>query len=221
MLLRCLINFKKRENNTAEPGDILCSVQPVFSFLLKAVIFTGTVLFVFNPARSFADIYRYKDENGVWHFTNIKTDTRYTLFIKEAREHPDLFINKYGIIIDQASEKFNLKPSLIKAIIKAESGFDHKAVSSKGAQGLMQLMPGTASEMDVSDSFDPEENIFGGTKYFSKLMERFQNDVKLALAAYNAGPDKVVEYEGIPPYKETKTFIQRVMKYFDQYEFGK
>ena len=220
MVFRCSINVKQRENNAAEFENILCSVQSVFSFLLN-VLFIGVVLAVFNPARSLADIYRYKDENGVWHFTNIKTDTRYSLFIKEAREHPDRFIKKYGPIIDQASEKFNLKPSLIKAIIKAESGFDHKAVSSKGAQGLMQLMPDTASEMEVSDSFDPEENIFGGTKYFSKLMERFENDVKLALAAYNAGPDKVVEYEGIPPYKETKTFIQRVMKYFDQYESGK
>ena len=221
MLFRRSLNVKQRENSAAELENILCSAKTVFSFLLKVVIFTGVVLIVFNSARSFADIYRYKDENGVWHFTNIKTDTRYTLFIKEAREHPDRFINKYGTIIDQASERFNLKPSLIKAIIKAESGFDHKAVSKKGAQGLMQLMPDTASEMDVSDSFNPEENIFGGTRYFSKLMERFKNDVKLALAAYNAGPDKVDEHEGIPPFKETETFIQRVMKYYDQYEFGK
>ena len=103
----------------------------------------------------------------------------------------------------------------------AESGFDPKAVSKKGAQGLMQLMPETANELDVGDPYDPEENILGGTRYLSRLMERFNNDMELAIAAYNAGPEKVDKYNGVPPYEETKTFIKRVMGFYEQYESGK
>jgi soluble lytic murein transglycosylase-like protein len=176
---------------------------------------------VISPLITYGDIYKYKDKNGVMHFTNIRSDVRYTLYIKEAMENPDAFITKYDIIIKAASEKFSMEPSLVKAVIKAESGFDHTAVSSKGAQGLMQLMPGTAEELEVDDPYNPEKNIFGGTKYLSKMMEKYNSDVKLALAAYNAGPDNVDKYKGVPPFKETNTFIDRVMKYYDQYKTGK
>jgi soluble lytic murein transglycosylase len=177
--------------------------------------------YFFIPSATFADIYKYKDKDGVMHFTNIRSDIRYTLYIKEARENPDAFITKYDLIIKAASEKFSMEPSLVKAVIKAESGFDHTAVSSRGAQGLMQLMPGTAEAMEVDDPYNPEKNIFGGTKYLSKMMERYNNDVRLALAAYNAGPDNVDKYRDVPPFNETKTFIERVMKYYDQYQAGK
>lgn len=200
---------------------LLFSARPHVSGLLKAVIPLCMFVYILNPVRSAADIYKYKDEKGVLHFTNVRSDVRYTLYIKEAQENPDAFIHKYSEIINKASEQFKLKPSLIKAVIKAESGFDHKAVSSKGAKGLMQLMPDTASDMEVDDPFNPEKNIFGGTRYLSKMMERFNNDMKLALAAYNAGPDKVDEYKGVPPFKETKTFIDRVIKYIEKYETGK
>ena len=163
---------------------------------------------------------RYKTEN----FTNIKTDRRYKLYIKEARENPEAFIIKYDNIIRSASERFNLEPSLVKAVIKAESGFDYKAVSKKGAQGLMQLMPGTAEAMEVDDPYNPEQNIFGGSRYLSKLMERYknkENKLEHVLAAYNAGPEKVDKYKGVPPYKETKTFIKRVLGYYKEYKKGK
>lgn len=168
-----------------------------------------------------ADIYRYQDENGVWHFTNIKSDKRYTIFMRESTENPVEFIKKYGPIIEQASDRFRLDPSLIKAVIKAESDFDHEATSNKGAQGLMQLMPNTADEMEVGDPYNPEENIFGGARYLSLLMQRFKNDITLALAAYNAGPEKVEVYNGVPPYTETQTFIKRVLDFYRQYKSGK
>ena len=192
------------------------------SVIIAGYIFLLCLIFnLFIPSVTFADIYKYKDKDGVMHFTNIRSDVRYTLYIKEARENPDAFITKYDVIIKAASEKFSMEPSLVKAVIKAESGFDHTAVSSKGAQGLMQLMPGTAEAMEVDDPYNPEKNIFGGTKYLSKMLERYNNDVRLALAAYNAGPDNVDKYKDVPPFNETKTFIERVMKYYDQYQATK
>jgi soluble lytic murein transglycosylase-like protein len=164
-----------------------------------------------------ADIYRFKDENGVWHFTNINNDIRYKLFIKEYAKKPEKYIADYGYIIDQASERFNIDPHLVKAVIKAESDFDNGAVSSKGAQGLMQLMPKTADEMEVDNPFNPEENIFGGTRYLSILLDRFNNDKSLALAAYNAGPEKVSTHNGIPPYDETRNFVRKVLDYYEEY----
>ncbi|NLA74899.1 MAG: lytic transglycosylase domain-containing protein [Deltaproteobacteria bacterium] len=217
-----LLLYKEKSGQTkgciSLGGFLFCTKVSVFCVWPGALIFFCLFVSILFPAVSLADIYKYKDKNGVLHFTNIRPDARYTLYIKEAKENPDAFITRYDDIIEAASEKFSMEPSLIKAVIKAESGFDHNAVSSKGAQGLMQLMPGTASDMEVDDPYNPEKNIFGGTKYLCKMMEKFKNDVRLALAAYNAGPDKVDQYKDVPPYKETKTFIERVMKYYDQYK---
>jgi soluble lytic murein transglycosylase len=165
-----------------------------------------------------ADIYRYKDENGVWHFTNMKTDRRYKLYLKSPEKRAAEYIDKYGSIITQASGRFQVETSLIKAVIKAESGFNHRAVSHKGAQGLMQLMPTTADLLDVSNPFDPTQNIFGGTRYLRQLLDRFNHDMRLAVAAYNAGPEAVENYRGIPPYKETQTFVKRVLQYYSGYK---
>jgi len=174
-------------------------------------------LSLFMSITAWADVYRYVDKNGVWHFTNVKTDRRYTIFIRSSRKTPAEYIKEYGSIINQASKRFGIDAHFIRAIIKAESGFDHKATSSKGAQGLMQLMPGTANDMAVEDPFDPEENIFGGARYFSLLLKRFKNDKILALAAYNAGPEAVESYKGVPPFPETKAFVKRVMDYYETY----
>jgi len=175
------------------------------------------VLSLFMNITVWADVYRYVDKNGVWHFTNIKTDMRYTIYIRGTRKTPTEYIKEYSGIIKQASKRFGIDAHFIRAIIKAESGFDHKATSSRGAQGLMQLMPGTANDMAVEDPFDPEENIFGGTRYFSLLLKRFKNDKTLALAAYNAGPEAVESYKGVPPFPETKAFVKRVMDYYETY----
>jgi soluble lytic murein transglycosylase-like protein len=170
-------------------------------------------------ASSFADIYRYKDERGVWHFSNVKNDSRFRLFMRTPSYNKPVkqYIRDYEEVIAKASKRFRVEPSLIKAVIKAESDFDQAAVSHKGAQGLMQLMPETAYEMEVRNAFDPEENIVGGTRYLSLMLDRFKNDVQMALAAYNAGPERVEEHRGIPPFPETRNFVERVMRYYGQY----
>jgi soluble lytic murein transglycosylase-like protein len=186
----------------------MSAIRPMVSLAIGfSIILSGW------PA--FADIYRFRDENGIWHFSNINSDRRYRIYI---REKPEVFIKKYDSIIQQASETFGVKQALIKAVIHAESGFDDDATSEKGAQGLMQLMPKTADDMEVQNAYEPEENIFGGTRYLSNMLGRYNNDMKLALAAYNAGPDNVEKYNGIPPFPETEKFIKRVLEYYSQYE---
>ena len=115
-------------------------------------------------------------------------------------------IDRYTPTINRLAWKHGVSPKLIKAVINTESCFDHKAVSRVGAQGLMQLMPATAKHMGVKDVFDPEQNMSGGIRYLRMMLDRFDNDVDLALAAYNAGPGAVDKYKGIPPYKETKLY---------------
>ena len=185
----------------------------------------GLILFLFAGTPASADIYRYKDENGVWHFSNIKSNRHYELYIRWTPNNSSRYIIKgdireYEEMIRQASKQFQVDSSLIKAIIKAESDFDHRAVSNKGAQGLMQLMPCTADDMNVKNCFDPKENILGGTRYFSLLLKRFNNNKTLALAAYNAGPEEVESRQGIPPFEETRTFVERVMNYYQSYNGG-
>ena len=193
---------------------ILANSGIITSVLLALLLFG-------QSAEVQADIYRYRDENGVWHFTNIRSDVRYKLYI---RSYPgkaaQQYIRDFEGIISQASERFKVDPFLIKAVIKAESDFNQNAVSQKGAQGLMQLMPGTAEDMKVEDPFNPEENIFGGTRYLSMMLSRFNNDMRLALAAYNAGPERVEDHRGIPPIPETKSFIEKVMQYYGRYRAG-
>ena len=193
----------------------------MFGSIQKSV-FPAVLLLLFSFGGSaLADIYRYRDEYGVWHFTNIKKDFKYTIYIKTPNKSPSQYIKDYEGIIQQAATRFRLDPFLVKAVIKAESAFDQNAVSSQGAQGLMQLMPETANELAVEDPFNPEENIFGGTRYLGQLMVRFKQNWQLALAAYNAGPENVDAYNGIPPFEETQTFVKRVLSYYNDYKKGK
>ena len=166
-----------------------------------------------------ADIYRYVDEDGVIHFSNVPNHYRYRLYISDGNMDYQAYFDRYDRIIRQAARKHGVDSSLIKAVIRAESDFDKHAVSSKGAQGLMQLMPETAKELEVEDSFDPKENIHAGVRYLKKRqLKNFQNDVSLALAAYNAGENAVRRYgHRIPPYKETRTFVDRVLRYWDEF----
>ncbi len=122
-----------------------------------------------------------------------------------------------GSIIKEASSKYGVDENLIKAVIKQESQFTQKAVSSKGAQGYMQLMPRTAELLGVTDSFDPRQNIMGGTKYLSIMMEKYKGDVVKSVAAYNAGPNAVDRAGGIPNYDETKDYVNQVLKNYYEY----
>ncbi len=119
-------------------------------------------------------------------------------------------------VVNEASGRYRLDPDLVNSVIKAESAFNPRAVSPKGAQGLMQLMPGTASALGVPNSFDPQANVEGGAKYLRELLERYNFDLRKALAAYNAGPERVERFGGIPPYYETRTYVTRVVKDFNK-----
>src|SRR4051812_2509837 len=118
--------------------------------------------------------------------------------------------------IAQAGEKHHIDPDFINSVVRAESGFRPRAVSPKGAQGLMQLMPKTAAGLGVRDSFDSNENVDGGTRYLRQLLEQFDYDAVKALAAYNAGPDRVTHYHGVPPYRETRAYVARIVRDYNK-----
>jgi len=191
---------------------------------IRYFILTFWVIILSISPSVFADIYKYEDAEGVVHLTNVPTDhgVKYTLIMREKRVLFDkkiaVDITKYDHLIAKASQKYNVEPALIKAVIKAESNFNHRAVSPKGARGLMQLMPATASSLQVQDSFHPENNIEGGVRYLRYLIKYFNGNLPLALAAYNAGENAVIRYGGIPPYRETQTYVQRVLSYVDTFK---
>lgn len=169
-----------------------------------------------------ADIYKYEDASGVIHITNVPSNTRakYVVILKEKRViiSNKINIQKYDKIISDAASKFNLDAALIKAVIKAESNFNHQAVSRAGAKGLMQLMPQTASALKVDDVFHPGDNIEGGARYLRYLLNLYRGNLTLALAAYNAGEGAVAKYNNsIPPYRETQNYVRRVMDLYESY----
>jgi len=172
-------------------------------------------LFLSSPAE--ADIYRYVDANGTIHFTNMPTSTRYELIIREGGTPRRRATTCYDHLIKEIAGSHDIDPALVKAVIKTESNFDPRAVSKKGAQGLMQLMPETVKDLNVYNPFHPRDNINGGVKFLKQLLKRFNNDLMLSLAAYNAGPAVVEKYEAIPPFKETQGYVKKVLNYFDRY----
>ncbi|MCK5427093.1 MAG: transglycosylase SLT domain-containing protein [Thermodesulfovibrionia bacterium] len=171
-------------------------------------------------APSYADIYKYVDENGVVYFTNIPKDNKYKKIISEDKTTAHVKKNaanpsQYKHIIYNLSRKYNIKPSLVKALIKVESDWDTNALSKKGAIGLMQLMPSTAVEMDVKNPYNPVENIEGGIRYLRHLLDKFQGDLNLTLAAYNAGPEIVGKFRDIPPIPETQRYVEKVLSIYN------
>ncbi len=133
-------------------------------------------------------------------------------------QHTGLFVSEFHETIQAAAKTYRVEPALIRALIHAESAFNPWAVSRKGAKGLTQLMPGTARELGVTDPLNVQQNIFGGTEYLSRLLEQFNGDITLATAAYNAGPTAVTRHKGVPPYAETRTYVQRVQLLYQRYK---
>ena len=187
---------------------------------ITAILFLAISLVCINSNNSFSDIYMYIDSKGIVHFTNAPTSTDYKLYMKERKQRIQQAINtkKYDDIIKKAQNKYGVEFSLIKAVIQVESGFNPKAVSKKGAKGLMQIMPGNYKNLLVKDPFNPSENIMGGTLYLQRLLKRYKYKLPLALAAYNAGPQAVDKYKRIPPYEETQNYVRKVMETYSRYK---
>jgi soluble lytic murein transglycosylase-like protein len=184
--------------------------------------FLSLVLLSLSAQSKSADIvYKYKSKNGTPSFSDMKPiGVKYEIakigcFACEVKSHINwhkakLYVGKYHKEINHAAYIHRVSPSLVRAVIHAESHFNPTALSHQGAQGLMQLMPATAKELGVEDAFIAVENINGGVKYLAKLLKRFDGNVRLATAAYNAGPGAVRRYGGMPPYPETQVYVERV-----------
>ncbi|MFO7765527.1 MAG: lytic transglycosylase domain-containing protein [Pelovirga sp.] len=171
------------------------------------------LLSVVWPLYGDAAIYRYVDSQGNVHYTNVPTAGHYRLYRAEGETF------RLQTLVDHYATRFRLDPALLLAVIKVESNFDPQVVSRKGAQGLMQLMPETAREVGIRNSFDPSESIFGGASYLRKMLDAFEH-LDLALAAYNAGPGAVRRFGGIPPYEETINYVKRVKYYMTHYQLN-
>lgn len=198
------------------------------AFRIIAALPLALLIFILCGTHSVADIYRYEDDEGIVHFTDAPTDKRFKIFMRDLKKDRELrtklkyagSVNpaEYDQIIKTYADKYGVSVSLVKAVIHAESGYNPNALSSKGASGLMQLMPGTARSLKVADRFNPSDNVEGGVKYLRFLLDTFRGDVSLALAAYNAGLSKVARYGGIPPFNETRTYVNRVLSYMQTYQ---
>jgi soluble lytic murein transglycosylase-like protein len=203
------------------------------SFHLTCIRYMVTslcALLVFSPLQIQAELYVYQESDGTSWITDRKMPRdEYTLLATIGRPIAALSCKNmtaaklekrastYKHAIETHSTTYQVDSKLVKAVIAIESCFDKQAVSSVGAQGLMQLMPTTARALKVWDSFDANQNIRGGTKYLSQMLKRFNNNTELALAAYNAGPGAVKKYGGIPPYAETRDYVTKVLKRYDSY----
>lgn len=190
----------------------------------RAIIRIHILLLLLCSSYSHAQIYQYQDKEGTIHFTNVPSDKRFRLMDKKdesgsrkAKRKEKIQPQTLNKAIDRASKMHSIDPNLVRAVIKAESGFDPTAISPAGALGLMQLMPKTAKQLNVFDPFNPEENIEAGTRYLSYLLDSFDGDLKMSLAAYNAGENRVRRNKSIPPFEETRNYIKRVLGYYKDF----
>jgi len=187
----------------------------------KAIVLSALFVLFLAVVPLCADRYSYIDSQGVLHFTNVPTSAQYTVYIKERSARSlGYTTNQYDHLITGASKREEVSFALLKALIKTESNFNPEAVSRAGAKGLMQIMPVNIKDLNIKDPFDPRENIMGGALYLKQLIKRFNGELPLALAAYNAGPNAVERYQGIPPIKETEEFVEKVLKYYAIYKRG-
>jgi hypothetical protein len=194
---------------------------PCLIVCMSAVL--GVVLLIFDTHTLQAEMYVCRDQSGAMNFTNVLNGSNCKPFELQKESGSwqgmshGLDSARYDREIRRIGTLYNVDPSLIKAIIHTESDFDNQAVSRCGAQGLMQLMPETALELRVANPFNPQENIDGGTRYFRSLLDSFNDDLVLSLAAYNAGPGLVTRTGGVPKIPETLRYINKVLKRYKAY----
>ncbi len=186
------------------------------------IIRQGACLVIFIilvPLYSWADIYVYRDSSGVLHFTNAPTSPHYQIYVHNyyAPFHKAFSSGRFESYIAEAAQRYQVAPSLLKAIIKVESDYNPRAVSKKGAMGLMQIMPQNFKALNLNNPFNPRENILAGTNYFRQMLDRYNGQLPLALAAYNAGPTRVDRHFNIPPIAETENYVNKVLKYYYDY----
>jgi soluble lytic murein transglycosylase len=197
--------------------------MPIRRSIIAALIAAVAGLGLGSPAAADPQIYRYIAPDGTIHYANapmtgsyrpysIRSDVGFTALKGPKRDR-----KRYYPLIDRTARQYQVDPALIRAVVKAESDYDPRAVSSAGALGLMQLMPGTAQDLAVSNPFDPEENVRGGVQYLRYLLDRFNGDTALAVAAYHAGEQNVDRHNGIPPIEATKTYVKRVLTFHKNY----
>ena len=173
-----------------------------------------------GPFSALADVYVYKDRQGVLTFTNVPNHGGYRRVMRDHQSQgsrPSEGEGSYDELIRTASGRYHVDADLIRAVIKAESDFRSNARSHKGAMGLMQLMPETARLHHVADAYDPNDNVEAGVRHLKMLLERYQGDLRLSLAAYNAGSGAVEKHRGVPPFAETKDYVRRVLRFYDSY----
>lgn len=210
---------------------------------LPSLLVLGIAALVATGAHAAEGVYTFRDRGGTLHFTNVPSDSRFKAMPPQAVRPIRISYSgriggspsrsgralaradrlwteppaDLGKLIDQTARRYGVETALVHAIVRAESDFDHLAVSSAGAQGLMQLMPGTAQEVGVRDAFHPRENLEGGVYYLSQLLDRFNGNTQLAVAGYNAGPGAVERFGGVPPYAETVEYLERVFRFRQEY----
>ncbi|WP_409304670.1 lytic transglycosylase domain-containing protein [Peribacillus sp. SCS-155] len=227
--LKVLMEIQSLQNLGGQKDPASSSGGNLFQTLMNEVLEQDTISPISQKLGGIADLLMDSQTFGaVQSLIGIQADTAndpsgqnsLPLSIKPAL--PPLSLNStkdkepsnFEEMIDKAAGVFNIPAKLIKSVIKHESNFNPKAASQAGAAGLMQLMPGTARELGVTNRLDPMESIMGGSKYLKKMMDRYNGDIKLALAAYNAGPGNVDKYGGIPPFKETQRYVEKIMDTF-------
>lgn len=176
------------------------------------------VLVLAGSSSALADVHYYRDAEGVFHFTNAPGPHTEPFIVERPAERPGQSeASVYDHLIHEISQSHSVEPALVKAVIRAESGFDRMAVSPRGARGLMQLMPRTAQRYGARNLHDPRENIRAGVRHLRHLLDRYRNNVSHVLAAYNAGDGPVRRYQGIPPFPETRRFVTRVLRFRQEY----